>query len=493
MAIVLNSFTGTDAVEPFSLDLIVTETGELVYRYISSSGEIQNFGSDNLGALISLLLTSYGGDPQVTGEISEEIITADGGFDLAVRVIGRSKILLAGPDIGKPFVFNLENRDAAEAFAAAFSWLIDTIAETNLENKFPVVGDDTAQVLAGETVRIDVLANDSDLDGDDLAISSVTSPSGSTVVIDDNGTSDITSDDTILFAAGDGQSGDIVFSYTVSDGRGGVAIGTVTVTVNGNAPPVARPDLVETPEDNIIDIFVLRNDFDPDGDNIEIVDFTDPAGGVVDLRTTPEGEQYFTYTPNANANGSDSFTYRIRDTEGQETVAQVDISVVAVNDPPTLIPVPISGDEDTGIRIFPLANASDVDGDGLVLVSAFAPVGWNVEMSDADTPEDLSDDFFIVLPPLNYFGTETVGVTISDGQTTASADYSVAVLPVNDAPVVPTISASNARENLSIFARDRQNLQSRPILLLLVVLPPFAEFCPCRLPLVPDRWLLLLS
>ncbi len=89
------------------------------------------------------------------------------------------------------------------------------------ENRAPVAVDDEGYVADGQPVSVPILANDSDADGDAVAIESVTPGTlGTTEIIDD----------TILYTPGPGFAGRDEFTYTISDGRGATASGRVTIT-----------------------------------------------------------------------------------------------------------------------------------------------------------------------------------------------------------------------------------------------------------------------
>ncbi|MEM9642762.1 MAG: Ig-like domain-containing protein [Pseudomonadota bacterium] len=113
----------------------------------------------------------------------------------------------------------------------------------------PVAEDDSGSTVTQTPLILDVLANDSDANGDDLSIADFdqTTSNGGTIVLDDNGTSD-TSDDTLVYTAGAGFEGVDTFSYTVADEGGLEDTATVTVTVDGivrtrchQVPPTIRP------------------------------------------------------------------------------------------------------------------------------------------------------------------------------------------------------------------------------------------------------------
>ena len=129
-------------------------------------------------------------------------------------------------------------------------------------NDGPVAVDDAATTAEDTAVSVTVLANDSDLDGDTLAVSSVSTPAHGAAVI--AGTS-------VTYTPALNYNGPDSFTYTVGDGNGGSATATVTVTVTGvNDGPVAVDDAATTAEDTAIDVTVLTNDSDLDGDTLSI-------------------------------------------------------------------------------------------------------------------------------------------------------------------------------------------------------------------------------
>lgn len=132
---------------------------------------------------------------------------------------------------------------------------------------------------------------------------------------------------------GAGQSIEEKFSISVDDNKGGTADQMVTVTVTGvNDGPVAKDDNVTTDEDTSIAINVLGNDTDPDsGDTLSL----DSANGALHGTLSLVGNDVI-YTPNANYNGSDSFSYTIKDSVGATSTASVTVTVDAVSDTYTL-------------------------------------------------------------------------------------------------------------------------------------------------------------
>ena len=194
----------------------------------------------------------------------------------------------------------------------------DPAFQSDNENNSPVAADDTGTTDEESGLTIDVLANDSDPDpGDSLTITAVTqgnqgghvSIAGGLVAYDPSGAFD-------YLAVGDTTTDS--FGYTISDGNGGFAIGTVVVTVTGvNDVPIAVADLATTTEDASLVIDVLANDSDPDtNDTIGITEVTQGAnGGLVSLVNGS-----ITYDPNGQfdylvlgISATDTFTYTIDD------------------------------------------------------------------------------------------------------------------------------------------------------------------------------------
>lgn len=97
-------------------------------------------------------------------------------------------------------------------------------------NQPPVAAPDTASTVAGKAVVLDVLANDTDADGDSLSLAAVTTPSGGATAVKDG---------KVIYTPKAGFTGNDAFSYTVQDGRGGSASGQVTVAVQPSPGPSA--------------------------------------------------------------------------------------------------------------------------------------------------------------------------------------------------------------------------------------------------------------
>ena len=114
-----------------------------------------------------------------------------------------------------------------------------------------------------------------------------------------------------------------------------------------NNAPVAVDDADTTLEDTGITVNVLANDSDPDGDTIQVGSVTDGANGTV----VDNGDGTVTYTPDANFNGTDSFTYRAYDGADYSDPATVTITVKPVNDAPVAVNDAATTPQDTPVII----------------------------------------------------------------------------------------------------------------------------------------------
>ena len=289
-------------------------------------------------------------------------------------------------------------------------------------NDAPTANDDAATTPEDVAVDIDVLANDTDVDGDPLVVDSVTQPANGTVT---NNGIDVTYTPDANFHGVDS------FTYTVSDGQGGTDTATVTVTVTPvNDAPVANDDVATTPEDVAVDIYVLANDSDIDGDMLVVDSVTQPTNGTV----TNNGVDV-TYTPDANYHGEESFIYTISDGQGGLATATVTVTVTPVNDTPVANDDTATTPEDTPVDIDVLANDTDIDGDTLTVTDVGDPANGTTAINPDGTVE--------YTPDPNYHGPDSFTYTVSDGNGgTDTAAVTVTVGAANDAPVAADDTAT---------------------------------------------------
>src|SRR6185369_16524498 len=231
------------------------------------------------------------------------------------------------------------NGSGADSDADGDTLTVNTTPVSGPSNDAPVARDDAfttaedTQLSGGNVLANNGSGADSDPDGDTLTVNTtpVSGPS--------NGTLTLNADGTFTYNPNLNFSGTDTFQYQVLDGNGGTDVGLVTITVTPmNDAPVAQDDAFTTAEDTQLSGGnVLANngsgvDSDADGDTLTVN--TTPVSGPSNGTLTLNADGTFTYNPNLNFSGTDTFQYQVLDGNGGTDVGQVTITVTAVNDAP---------------------------------------------------------------------------------------------------------------------------------------------------------------
>ncbi|MBE3874530.1 tandem-95 repeat protein [Vibrio parahaemolyticus] len=293
-----------------------------------------------------------------------------------------------------------------------------TTVEVNVTpvNDAPVAKDDIATTQEDTAVTIDVLPNDSDVDGDKLSIESAFVPKEQGTVEVVNGK--------LVFTPAENFNGDAEITYTVTDGAL-TDQATVNVTVNAvNDTPVV--------ESNVADQ-TLAEDFTPYTIDLNTV-FSDVDNVDGELKFSVSGNSNIqvaivngiaTITPTADWNGSETLTFTATDPSGESVSQTVDFTVTPVAD---IVADKATVVEDTPTIIKVLGNDT-FEGDGKVVSldtnngPANGTVSVNPDGSVTYTPND------------NYVGKDTFTYVVTSGGVSESTTVTVNVTPVNDAPV----------------------------------------------------------
>lgn len=283
----------------------------------------------------------------------------------------------------------------------------------NPANDNPTAVGDTVFATAGVSKLIDVLLNDSDLDGDPIAIDSLADPANGTAVIEGN---------KVRYNSSPGFEGVDTFQYSITDGLA-TSTATVTISVSGsNSPPEARNDSGTTTSGVAIVLNVLANDSDPDGDGLSVAFVGPSARGT----TTLNADGTIRYTPEPGFVGVDGFTYTLADGSGGEATAAVTVVVAASLAGPQAVNDAITVNEDEVIEFDLLAN--DELTPGAALGSVGEPVNGEIVL--------LPNGNIEYRPSPNYTGFDSFTYSIVDDLGRISfAAATVTVVQVNDVPV----------------------------------------------------------
>ena len=345
----------------------------------------------------------------------------------------------------------------------------------NPVNDAPEAGDDSVISNEDTAVSINVLDNDSDIEGDSLTLAIVSNPSNGSAVVNNNGTPDNPTDDFISYTPNPNINGNDSFTYQVNDGNGGIDTATVNLTITPvNDLPEAGDDTATTDEDIPVNITVLGNDIDIDGDSLSLAIVSNPTNGsaVVNNNGTPgnTSDDFITYNPNPNINGSDSFIYQVDDGNGGIDTATVTLTINPVNDPPEAQNDSAITNEDTAVTINVLDNDSDIEGDSTLSVVT-NPSNGSAVVNTNNTPGVLTDDFIIYTPNLNTNGTDSFTYQLNDGvNPPATATVNLTINPVNDAPEAvddSVITNEDTPVTFNVLAND-SDAEGNPLTLTIV-------------------------
>ena len=222
-------------------------------------------------------------------------------------------------------------------------------------NDPPVANDDLYSTSEDTPLTVPLpglLGNDTDPENDTLTVTLNTQPANGTVTVNPDGS--------FTYTPNLNWTGTDTYTYEITDGNGETDTATVIVDVTPVADtPTAVDDVYSTPEDTPLTVpapGVLGNDTDVENDPLTVGVYTQPAHGSVTVN--PDGS--FTYTPDLNWTGTDTYTYEACDPLCD--TATVTIDVTPVNDPPVANDDLAVTDEDTPVTVPVLADDNDVDG-----------------------------------------------------------------------------------------------------------------------------------
>jgi len=344
-------------------------------------------------------------------------VNANGSFRYDPRNVPALQSLKATNTASDTFTYTISDGKGGVATATA------TVTVQG-QNDAPIAGNDSYRVDEDSKLVVSgqgVLENDSDPDGDSIVVATfdVTSALGAPVTVNANGT--FTYDPTGIAsvqALPTGQSLQDTFTYRATDGTAQSNQATVTVTVDGrNDAPIARNDTYTVVEDGRLVVSsadgVLNNpitgDSDPEGSPLTAALVGSPSNGTISLSAAGG----FTYTPNADFSGVDSFTYRASDGALNSDLATVTIVVSPVNDDPVAADDSYTVNQESSLSVSAangvLANDTDVDGEQLtaIRVAGTGPSNGTLQLA--------ANGSFTYTPNAGFFGDDSFQYDAVDG------------------------------------------------------------------------------
>ena len=216
--------------------------------------------------------------------------------------------------------------------------------------------------------------------------------------------------------------------------------------INDPKGPTAVNDRYTTPEDTTLIVSspgVLRNDTDPDNDALTATVASSPTNGTLSLAANGS----FSYTPNADFAGTDSFTYNVSDGTISDT-GTVRITVTPVNDSPTAVDDRYTTSENQSLTVAApgvLDNDSDIDDNLLTATLVTRPSNGALSLA--------TNGSFVYTPNPGFFGTDSFTYNATDGSLNSTATVTIDVSEVNDPPTAVDDSYTTAKnETLTVAA-----------------------------------------
>ena len=342
-----------------------------------------------------------------------------------------------------------DDPEAVAGAKAALNGVDDTdasvvAAEAATDAFFAGYGNDapvatTTAATANEDAVLNGFVESTDADAGDTATFSVAANATTS-----NGTLVMNTDGSYVYTPNADFVGTDSFTYTVKDAAGETGTSTVVITVNNtNDAPVAGNVIAVTSEDNGIVVTPVSTDIDA-GDTATYSVGSNPSNGSV----VANANGTFTYTPNANFNGTDSFQYIVTDAAGATSIATATVTVTAVDDAPVAANSATSATEGAAV-VSGSVSATDIDSASISFaLDAAAPAGLTFNNNGSFSFDPTS-------PAYNYLdagdvATITVGFTAAaDGQSDGGV-LTITVTGTNDVPTASAVTANGSEDGGAI-------------------------------------------
>lgn len=282
---------------------------------------------------------------------------------------------------------------------------------------------DTQIITFNEDVALSGAVSGKDAEGKPLTFQISRQPTKGSIALNTNGN--------FMYAPFANANGVDTFTFTAKDEELTSPPATVTLNITPvNDLPVALNGNLNTNEDSSTSGKLTAQDADGDALIYELVSM--PVKGTLNFNSSTGN---YTYTPQINANGTDSFTFRVRDNVGASNVATVSIDLMNINDVPVAQNLNLTTNEDVSIAA--KLSATDIDGDLLTYRIFANPTKGSIQGFNTATGN------FIYVPNQNFNGVDTFQFVARDGSFDSQVKtVTIDVAPVNDPPYADSLSVA---------------------------------------------------
>ena len=338
------------------------------------------------------------------------------------------RLMLGSPaiDRGNPLAdFNLEPEDNGNRVDIGWTGNSSNAgAVSTSTNTAPVAVAGTASVNEDGSVAVSL--SGTDIDGDALSYAIVSGPSHGAISGFDAAAG------TFTYTPDADFNGTDTLSFSVTDPSNASDQAAVTITVNPvNDQPVAVAGTASVNEDGSVAVSLSGTDIDGDALSYAIV--SGPSHGAISGFDAAAGT--FTYTPDADFNGTDTLSFSVTDPSNASDQAAVTLTVNPVNDQPVAVAGTASVNEDGSVAVS--LSGTDIDGDALSYAIVSGPSHGAISGFDA------AAGTFTYTPDADFNGTDTLSFSVTDPSNASDqAAVTLTVNPVNDQPVAVAGMAS---------------------------------------------------
>ena len=377
----------------------------------------------------SVLVAPLGNDYDPTGGVlTITSIDSSSVPGLEVALIDRHLLRVTAPaGLDKSVSFSYSVTNGQGSATAQVTVIPGASDRTDLP---PVLKPDRAKVRVGDVGTVSVLSNDRSPAGLNLQVESTLAYDPTTAL----GTPFVTGNQ-VRLEAGD-TPGTMDVTYSVIDSAGNRASSTVTFEVlaasDSNQAPRPRDITAWATAGQTARIPVTLDGIDPDGDSVTLKSLdSSPQKGSATAKAT-----WIEYTPNADASGTDSFTYTVEDRQGARASARVRVAVTpvpALNQNPVAVPDTVLTRPDRMVTVNVLANDLDPDGDPLTLEEG------SLETATPELDPQVRSTTTVQVHTPSQAGTYLVSYTVSDGRG-GVARGTLTVYVQDDAPLKAPIA-----------------------------------------------------
>lgn len=321
-------------------------------------------------------------------------------------------------------------------------WALATVnIDVTAVNDAPVAGNDSYEGDEDQPLiaASGLLDNDNDIDSPALTAVLVSEPA--------NGSLLLRSDGSFVYTPQADFHGSDSFSYKTNDGALDSEPATVEISIQAvNDAPVGGDDSANVDEDGTVEIAVLSNDLDVEGDPLHIVSVSEAANGTAAANAAGTS---ITYIPNPNHCGSDSFTYTLSDSQGVTDIVSVAVLVDCINDAPLAVEDFYATDSDKTLTVGApgvLVNDTDTEASSLTAVLDTEPSHGTLVLE--------TDGSFTYTPNGIFDGVDSFTYKASDGDLQSEAvTVEITVIRANGTPTAQDDTYSVLEgETLSVAA-----------------------------------------